>query len=97
MTRSGNTFELSFKLIKRFLEHTSTASIEIDKLGFNDVIRVADERGLLAGTLEDWLVYRKARNMTSHAYSQEAADFVIATANRFYDEAKFLLHEFETR
>lgn len=56
------TYELSHKMLKRFLESTSPSPAEIDALAFQDLIRTGNEQGLL---LSDWTVWRKYREMRS--------------------------------
>jgi nucleotidyltransferase substrate binding protein (TIGR01987 family) len=41
------TYELSHKMLKRFLEATEASSQTIDAMSFPDLIRTASERGLL--------------------------------------------------
>jgi hypothetical protein len=43
------TYEISHKLLKRHLELTAATPEEIDRMGFADLIRTANEQGLLRG------------------------------------------------
>ena len=46
------TYEISHKMLKRFLKTTSASPSEFDDMSFQDLIRSANERSLL---LHDWL------------------------------------------
>ena len=64
------TYELSHKMLKRFLEATSANPAEFDAMPFQDLIRTGSERGLLLGDWSRWKVFRTARSITSHAYDE---------------------------
>ncbi|MDR1255818.1 MAG: nucleotidyltransferase substrate binding protein [Puniceicoccales bacterium] len=91
------SYELSFKSLKRHLEFMSQSPEEIDRMSFNEIIRLANEKNLLSGDLEEWDVHRKARNSTSHTYNQDVANSVIQVARKFYGEALFLLSKISPR
>ena len=60
------TYELSIKMLKRYLESISSSKNEIDMMSFNDIIRKANIKGLLNGNLETWQKYREMRNITEY-------------------------------
>lgn len=64
------TFELSHKILRRFLSETEPNRGEISEMFFNDLIRIGCKRGLLLNDLEVWDKYRKLRNATSHNYGE---------------------------
>lgn len=84
------TYEISHKTLKRFLEATSASPQEIDRMSFQDLIRTANEQGLLLGSWSDWRTYRDMRARTSHTYSEEVALDVVAGIPRFLEEASHL-------
>ncbi|WP_334118256.1 nucleotidyltransferase substrate binding protein [Limnobacter sp.] len=91
------TYELSHKMLKRFLESTSPSPAEIDALAFQDLIRTGNEQGLL---LSDWTVWRKYREMrskTSHTYDESIALQVVAEIPAFLNEAQYLVKQLQTR
>ncbi|MEQ9107832.1 MAG: nucleotidyltransferase substrate binding protein [Limnobacter sp.] len=91
------TYELSHKMLKRFLESTSPSPAEIDALAFQDLIRTGNEQGLL---LSDWTVWRKYREMrskTSHTYDESVALQVVAEIPAFLNEAQYLVQQLQTR
>ena len=91
------TYELSIKMLKRYLESISSSKNEIDMMSFNDIIRKANIKGLLNGNLETWQKYREMRNITSHTYEEETALEVIGIANSFLYDSEFLLNSLKSR
>ncbi|MGV4857741.1 nucleotidyltransferase substrate binding protein [Acetobacter senegalensis] len=91
------TYELSHKTLKRFLEANSASPEEYDRMGFPDMIRSANEAGLLKSAWPQWSVFRKMRNLTSHTYNEMTAKQVVATIPDFIAEAKFLLTTLKER
>jgi nucleotidyltransferase substrate binding protein (TIGR01987 family) len=61
-------FELSRKILRRFLAESESSRAEVMELMYNDLIRFANKRGLLRNNLETWDKYRKACNLISHNY-----------------------------
>ena len=91
------TYELSIKMLKRYLENISSSKNEIDMMSFNDIIRKANIKGLLNGNLETWQKYREMRNITSHTYEEEKALEVISIANNFLYDSEFLLNNLKKK
>lgn len=86
------TYELSFKMLKRYLRLASANPAEIDELVFNDIIREAYRQGLLKSELSEWMEFRRQRGTTSHAYDEEKAQEVFESVPGFLDEARYLLN-----
>jgi nucleotidyltransferase substrate binding protein (TIGR01987 family) len=84
------TYEVSHKMLKRFLQATSASPAVIDTMPFQDLIRSGSERGLLLNGWPRWKDYRTARATTSHAYDERKAQEVFAVIPSFLDEARFL-------
>ncbi|MFE8872233.1 HI0074 family nucleotidyltransferase substrate-binding subunit [Acetobacter persici] len=91
------TYELSHKTLKRFLEANSASPEEYDRMGFPDMIRSANEAGLLKSAWPQWSVFRKMRNLTSHTYNEMTAKQVVTTIPGFIAEAEFLLATLKER
>lgn len=91
------TYELCWKMLKRYLEMSEPNSLEIDRLSFSDLIRLANEKGLLLSDLKTWNVYRVSRNITNHTYDDHKAKEVFSHLEAFLKEAKFLFNELQTR
>jgi len=84
------TYELSHKMLKRYLEGTSANPDEFDRAEFQDLIRAGNERGLLLGDWSHWRGFRQARGTTSHTYDEKKAIEVFAKISPFVEEARFL-------
>ncbi len=84
------TYEISHKILKRYLEATSASPEQFDRLPFADLIRVANEQGLLLGDWPRWRAYREMRAKTSHAYDEPTALEVVAGIQGFLDEVRHL-------
>lgn len=84
------TYELSHKMLKRFLEATSANPDEFDAMTFQDLIRTGNERSLLLSDWPVWKSYRSARAATSHTYDEQKAIEVLAMILPFVEEARFL-------
>ena len=91
------TYELSHKMLRRFLETTEASAGEIDSLSFPDLVRLGSERGLLKNGWDVWSRYRAARGTTSHTYDRAKADQVFALAPAFLVDARALLNALEER
>lgn len=84
------TYELSHKMLKRYLEYTSATPEHYDGLAFQDLIRSGNEQGLLFGDWSQWKKYRDMRSKTSHTYDENVALEVVMGIPQFLDEARFL-------
>ena len=76
-------------LIQRF-EFTSANPTQFDAMTFQDLIRTANEQGLLAGNWNDWKQYREMRSRTSHTYDEATARAVVNGIEKFLSEVQFL-------
>lgn len=91
------SYEISHKMIKRYLEITSATPAEYDSMAFADLIRSANEQGLLHGDWSDWRTYREMRSKTSHTYDEQVALEVVAGIPAFLSEAEYLLQQLQSR
>ena len=89
------TYELSHKMLKRYLEATAANPEEFDTMTFQDLIRTGNEKGLLLGDWTDWRRYRDMRSRTSHTYDEETALQVLAGIPAFLAEAAFLVQSLQ--
>ncbi|HDQ25172.1 MAG TPA: nucleotidyltransferase [bacterium] len=81
------TFELSWKMIKRYLE--MYMADKADELSAKDLFRRGAEAGLITEPAK-WFVFREARNRTTHTYNRAAAEEVYKAAEEFVPHAKEL-------
>ncbi len=91
------TYEISHKMLKRFLEQSSASPEQFDVMPFSDLIRSANEKGLLIGDWPTWRTYRDMRSKTSHTYDEDIALQVVAGIPQFLTEAQFLAHQLSQR
>lgn len=91
------TYELSHKMLKRFLESTEASPEVFDSMTFQDLIRLGNERGLLLNGWDEWRTYRTARGTTSHTYDKDKAIEVFEVIPGFVEEARYLLKQLEAR
>lgn len=85
------TYGLCWRTLKKQLEEDSPTSTIINELNYNDMMREAAIRGLVADPVI-WMDYRKQRNNTSHVYNAKLAQEVYETALNFYKDAERLLN-----
>jgi nucleotidyltransferase substrate binding protein (TIGR01987 family) len=67
------TYELCHRLLRRFVRQTAASPEEVDRMAFQDLIRTANQQGLLVGDWPAWHRYRDCRARTSHTYRAETA------------------------
>jgi nucleotidyltransferase substrate binding protein (TIGR01987 family) len=91
------TYELSLKMLKRYLELAAIESPEIDLMSFQNLIRTGCEHGLLLSDVAQWKQYRHDRSLTRHTYDQEKAMAVFKNIPEFLKEAKYLLEQLNKR
>lgn len=91
------SYDLSHKLLKRYLEITSTNPTEVDAFAFQDLIRSGNAQGLLLHDWKRWKNYRNARNITGQTYDEDKAIEIIAILPEFLLEAQSLLQELKIR
>ncbi len=91
------TYEISHKMLKRFLEASAADPTEFDQASFQYIIRSANEKALLKGDWTHWRLYREMRGKTSHTYDESVAVEVVKGIPAFITEAQFLHAELKKR
>jgi len=91
------SYEISHKMLKRHLEAVSPTPEQFDAMAFADLIRSANEQGLLLGDWSAWKIYREMRSKTSHTYDEEIAIEVVQSIPAFLEEARHLLKQLQER
>lgn len=89
------TFELSWKLMKRWL-NTQIAPTVADGVTRRELFRLAAQNGLIAD-VDQWMAHYEARNATSHTYDEEKAATVYRASREFAHDARRLLAALEAR
>lgn len=95
--RFESTYEISHKMLKRYLERAAPSPEEIDRLSFPDVVRTGNEQGLLKSDWPAWRRFREMRSRTSHTYNEEVAQVVVAGIPEFLAEASHLRDQLRDR
>lgn len=91
------TYEISHKMLKRYLEATSPSPEAFDAMPFQDLIRTGNEQGLLLGEWPAWRTFRAMRSKTSHAYDEAIALEVVQGIPAFLAEADALYRQLQAR
>ena len=76
---------------------TAASPETVDQMAFQDLIRTANQQGLLRSDWPAWHRYRDLRARTSHAYQPAAAEAVAAAIPGFLLEARHLCDELQRR
>jgi nucleotidyltransferase substrate binding protein (TIGR01987 family) len=91
------TYELSHKMLRRYLRQVAASPDVIDQMSFQDLIRTGNQQGLLRGEWPGWRRFRDMRARTSHAYDAAIAAEVTAGIPEFLDEAVSLRDALQIR
>ncbi|MDP3578926.1 nucleotidyltransferase substrate binding protein [Methyloversatilis sp.] len=91
------TYEISHKMLKRYLEMASPTPELFDAMPFADLIRTGNEQGLLLGDWPRWRQFRDMRGKTSHTYDESLAVQVVADIPAFLGEAQHLCAQLQAR
>ena len=91
------TYELSHRMLRRYLRRISASPGLFDQMPFQDLIRTGNEQGLLRGDWPAWRRYRDMRARSSHTYAAAVAAEVVACIPEFLAEAGYLLDRLTER
>jgi nucleotidyltransferase substrate binding protein (TIGR01987 family) len=91
------TYELSWKMLKRYLAQIISTPSELDEISFPNLIRLGSEKGLLLSDWSRWKIFRDKRNTTSHTYDLSKAQAVLSILPEFLIETQYLLKQLETK
>jgi len=84
------TFELSWKILKRYLENHHN----VIEPNIKNIFREAGKLGLI-DSVEDWFEFLRCRNLTSHTYHEETAEEVYSIVVRFESAVSRLIQRLE--
>ncbi len=84
------TYELSWKMLKRYLAEESG----VKEFNIKNIYREAGRQKLI-DNVEKWFEYHAARNLTSHTYNEIIAEETYETAKQFIVDAEKLLKNLE--
>ena len=91
------TYQMSVKTLIKYLESNSRRGDEVADFDFQDVIRLADQEGLLQDGWPKWKLYREKRNRAAHMYREEIAKSVSTGLEEFANDAHALLNNLSRR
>jgi nucleotidyltransferase substrate binding protein (TIGR01987 family) len=83
------TFELSWKMLKKFLRE-AFGEEDIEQCTYIEIIKKSAKHGIVSNP-NLWTGFREMRNYTSHAYSETLAIMAYDTAQTFLGEAQDLV------
>jgi len=89
------TYELSHKMLRRYLQDILPSADDAARMTFAELVRAGNERGLLRA---EWLVWRRFRDIrtrTTHTY--DAAAEVVREIPAFLQEVEHLCAELRKR
>jgi nucleotidyltransferase substrate binding protein (TIGR01987 family) len=89
------TYELSHRVLKRHLQLSSPDPELFDRISFQDLIRLGNERGLLIGDWPAWRRYREMRSRSSLSYEGRVALQVVECIPDFIAEVAELLERLQ--
>lgn len=84
-----STYELCWKFIKRWLDH-NLGSTYVEGVSRRELFRLAQQSRLL-DSVEQWMLFHRARNQTSRVYDTKIANEVFEVSKAFEPEAIKLL------
>jgi nucleotidyltransferase substrate binding protein (TIGR01987 family) len=95
--RFGLTYELSHKMLRRYLKETAASPDEVDHMPFADLIRAGNAQGLLRSGWPTWRRFREMRARMSYTYDVKVASQVASAIPAFVEEAEHLYAELQRR
>jgi len=84
-------FDISKKMLIRYLKSISDDPMEIDREKLSNIIRQAYTLGIVKHSWDEWDIYRENRNATSHGYDEQVAINIVEQLPQFYSEIVYLL------
>jgi nucleotidyltransferase substrate binding protein (TIGR01987 family) len=91
------TYELSHRMLRRYLRMVAPSPDIYDQMPFQDLIRTGNRQGLLRSDWPTWRRYRDMRARTSHAYAVAIAAQVAQGIPDFLAEAAYLSGQLQQR
>jgi nucleotidyltransferase substrate binding protein (TIGR01987 family) len=91
------TYEMSIKSLRKYLIAKSTKSEEAATFDFQDLIRLADQYGLVRAGWPEWKRFRESRSRTVHTYGEAVALQISTQLKEFSAEAHTLLSNLRER
>lgn len=91
------TFEMAFKALRKYFLAKTTKSDEAATFDFQDMIRLADQEGLVLTGWPEWKEFRANRSKTVHTYGEAIALQITSHLQNFSAECHTLLSNLQQR
>ena len=91
------TYEISHKMLKRYLQMTAANPQLFDDMPFADLVRSGNEQSLLKSNWSAWKIFREMRAKTSHTYDESVANTVVTVIPEFIEEINFLYTQLQRK
>lgn len=88
-------FDISKKILIRYLKRISDDPMEIDREKLSNIIRRAYTLGIVKHSWDEWDIYRENRNNTSHGYNENIAIDIVEKLPLFYNELIYLVERIQ--
>ena len=85
------TYELSHRLLRRYLASIAANPEEVQTMSFQDLVRLGGDQGMLRSEWARWRTFHQARTDTSHTYDEAKARQVLPILPAFLAEVKALV------
>ncbi len=85
------SYDISHKILKKYMEMSSANPEIYDSMQFSELIRSANEMSMLKSDWSYWKIFREMRSKSSLAIDEKIALEVVSIVADFIDEATFLL------
>src|SRR3954447_17802247 len=82
------TYDISHRLLRRYLAANPEPPDLINSMNFADIIRLGNEQDPLQGDWRRWKTFHDMRARTSHSYDEQVALDSVAGIPAFLDEAR---------
>ena len=91
------TYEISHRMLRRYLRQIAASPDAFAQMPFQDLIRSGNEQGLLRSDWPVWRRYRDMRARTSHTYAAAVAEQIAAGIPDFLAEVMYLREQLQQR
>ncbi len=91
------TYELTFKMMERYLRESAASVDDFKSATFKLIIRKAYAASITSKAIEEWEEFRENRNKTSHTYKEKIAIEVFEKIPAFLEEARYILKQLKER
>jgi len=85
------TYELTIKLLRRYLMNIESSDIVVRNMSFDELIRRCFNLEILHAEISVWRDFRRCRNITNHTYNENRAEEVMQKIPLFVQEITYLL------